>query len=237
MNVHIESPWFVSIRHWKHILSDFTLLLSSHGYVLVMLWFLLVACQSYNRTFKNSVNSEYVSVSQSTEHVEMTKEFVVWPAITHSVKPSLLHIQEHLHLTDRRFLLLSAFLVHSTTFQLPRHVKATCEHIRCILYRDPDNMLLSHSICSIPWCFSGQYFTPQCTSEVQDQDSVRVFGTRLSWHSHCAAESKCQFILNVHLSFLVTTHLDTYTVNLNHRHFDRFDQHYGNTAWVLHWFW
>lgn len=100
------------------------------------------------------------------------------------VKPSLLHIQEHLQLTDRQFLLLSASLVHSSRFQLPRHVKATCEHIRCILRRVPDNMLLSHSICSIPWCFfSGQYFTPQCTSEVQDRDPVRVFGTRLSWHS------------------------------------------------------
>lgn len=97
VKVHMENPWFVSIRHWKRVLWDFTLLLSSHGYVLVMLSFLHVACQSYNRTFKNSVNSECASDSQSTAHVEMTKAFVVWPAIRQTaasscVKPSLLHL-------------------------------------------------------------------------------------------------------------------------------------------------
>lgn len=66
MKVHMENPWLVSIRHWKRVLSNLTLLLSSHGYLLVMLSFLHVACQSYNRTFKNSVRCECASDSQST---------------------------------------------------------------------------------------------------------------------------------------------------------------------------
>lgn len=203
----------------ENVLSDFTLLLSSHGYVFVMLSFLHVACQSYNRTFKNSVNSECVSDSQSTAHAEMTKEFVVWPAIRQTaasscVKPLLLHIQEHLLLTDRQCLLLSAFLAHSTRVQLPRHVKATCEHIRCILWRVPDNTLLSHSICSIPWCFflaSISHHSAHQRYKIKIQLGYLAPGWA-DFQLYCAAESKCQFILNVHLSFLVTTHLHPHTL-------------------------
>lgn len=170
--------------------------------------------------FKNSVNRECASDSQSSARVEMTKGFVVWRAARQTaasawVKPSLRDGGEHPQLTDGQFLLLSA--VFSALDQIPAAATRQSHmwaHQMRSLGAVPDNTLLSRSICSIPWCF---FFRTVFRTTAHARGTRSGFSDQLGdlapgdVHStlYCAAECKCQ---RIYLLLVTTgTHLHTHT--------------------------